>query len=163
MYRWSVLRDAVDADCRLILSWRNHPDVRRQSFTTHEIGAAEHLNWWAAVRADARRLLLVYERDGAACGVVTYDLRDPAGVTWGFYLDVAGLGDGLLAAWIDLEREAIAHAFDVLGARALRGEVLATNLPVRGLHRRNGFVETEEYDRMIDGVARRVVAVELVR
>lgn len=158
-----MLSEAVDDDCRLILGWRNHPEVRKQSFTTHEIGEEEHLRWWAAVMADPQREVLIYARDGVPCGVVTVDLRDPEAAVWGFYLDVDGLGTRALAAWIEIEREAIAHAFDVLGVRTLKGEVLATNLSVRKLHERYGFVETKEYDQMIDGVAQRVITVELAR
>jgi hypothetical protein len=166
-----MLRDATDGDRDTVLGWRNHPRVRRSSFTAHEIGEAEHSGWWAAVRADPARWLLIYEHGGAPSGVVTFALADSgtdpgtdSGVAdWGFYLDVAGLeGRGeLLPAWIGIERDSIAYAFDKIGATVLRGDVLAANAAVWRLHRRCGFTETARYVRAVDGVPHEVVRVEL--
>jgi hypothetical protein len=40
------LRRAEPADVERMRQWRNHPQVRSASLTTHEIGAAEHERWW---------------------------------------------------------------------------------------------------------------------
>jgi hypothetical protein len=50
-----VLRAAIDGDRDVALAWRNHPDVRRVSLTTHVIGADEHRAWWAAATTDPTR------------------------------------------------------------------------------------------------------------
>ncbi len=158
-----MLRLARDGDRDLVLGWRNHPRVRQASFSTGEITPSEHARWWAAVRADPRRRVLVYCHDGAPAGVVTFRLEDDGAATWGFYLDVDGLtGRGsLLPAWIGLERETIAYAFDELGACRLVGEVLARNAPVLALHQRFGFTRTAGYDRDVDGARQPVVEVQL--
>ncbi len=154
-----VLRAAVDADRDIVLPWRNHPSVRRVSLTTHVITPGEHAEWWAAVRADPARRLLIFCDGGTPAGVVLFDLRsDPA--VWSFYLDVAGLGAGLLPAWMRLERAAVAHAFGELGLDRLGGETLATNEQVLALHRRFGFRETRRYERLIDGTPQTVVWTE---
>ncbi|MCK2221434.1 GNAT family N-acetyltransferase [Actinomadura sp. ATCC 31491] len=160
-----MLRDVHDDDLPAMRRWRNHPKVRAASFTTHEIGAAEHARWWAAVRADATRRVLVYDHDGRPAGVVAYSDLSAASATWGFYLDLDGLerSGALLRAWAGLERAAIGHAFGPLGLSVLRGEVLADNEPVRTLHRRFGFAEVAAYRRDVDGVPRDVVAIELRR
>jgi RimJ/RimL family protein N-acetyltransferase len=150
-----VLRAAVDADRDTVLAWRNHPDVRAVSLTTHVIEAEEHAKWWAAVAADPDRHVLIFDD----CGVVIFDLRaEPA--VWSFYLDVAGLGKGLLPAWLRLEKEAVAHAFGVLGVTRLGGETLAANTQVLALHRRFGFREARRYERLIDGTPQTVVWTE---
>ncbi|SDH87544.1 GNAT family N-acetyltransferase [Nonomuraea jiangxiensis] len=158
-----MLRSVQDDDLPVMRRWRNHPRVRAASFTTHEIAEDEHARWWAAIRADADRLVLIYDHEGAAAGVVTYSGLCTGTATWGFYLDHDGLeGSGrLLRAWIGLERAAIEHAFGPLGVTALRGMVLAENEPVRLLHRRFGFVEVGTYQREVDGVPRDVVAIQL--
>ncbi|SEU38127.1 GNAT family N-acetyltransferase [Nonomuraea wenchangensis] len=160
-----MLRGAHDDDLPAMRRWRNHPRVRAASFTTHEIGADEHARWWAAVRADATRRVLIYDHDGVPAGVVAYSDLSPASADWGFYLDLDGLerSGALLRAWAGLEREAIEHAFGPLGLTVLRGEVLADNAPVRSLHRRFGFAEVAAYRRVVDGVPRDVVAIELRR
>ncbi|WP_188191027.1 GNAT family N-acetyltransferase [Nonomuraea sp. SYSU D8015] len=158
-----MLRSVRDDDLPAMRRWRNHPRVRASSFTTHEIGEAEHARWWAAVRADATRRVLIYDHEGAAAGVVAYSSLTRESATWGFYLDLDGLqrAGTLLRAWIGLERAAIDHAFGALGVSALRGEVLADNEPVRALHRRFGFAEVATYRRDVDGAPRDIVAVEL--
>jgi UDP-4-amino-4,6-dideoxy-N-acetyl-beta-L-altrosamine N-acetyltransferase len=160
-----VLRDATADDLEAIRRWRNHPDVRAVSFTTHEIGADEHLSWWRAASADPSRRILVYERFGVPSGVVTLaDLRAGVDATWGFYLDIAGLEERgeLLPAWLEIEREVVAFAFDELGLTRIYGEMLASNQAVRSLHRRFGFTEAGTSVREVDGQPVEVVTIELL-
>lgn len=156
-----MLRAAEEADRAIVLGWRNHPQVRKVSLTTHEITPAEHAAWWGTVAADDRRQLLIFEWQGVPAGVVIFDRRREAerGVTWGFYLDTDGLTQrgALMPAWVALEREAIDYAFDVLGAQTLGGETLATNLPVLQLHKRFGFAVTDRYTTNIDGEPAEVI------
>ncbi len=150
-----MLRPAVDADRDTVLAWRNHPDVRAVSLTTHVITPAEHASWWAAAMADPERHILIYDERG----VVVFDLRtDPA--SWSFYLDVAGLGPRLLPTWLRLEQAAVEHAFGPLGLTRLGGETLADNKQVLALHRRFGFAETRRYERLVDGTPTTVVWTE---
>jgi UDP-4-amino-4,6-dideoxy-N-acetyl-beta-L-altrosamine N-acetyltransferase len=160
-----MLREASDADRDMVLRWRNHPQVRRASFTSHEIDTAEHDRWWSSVRADGTKRLLIYEHGSVPSGVVTLAAADPEAATWGFYLDIDGLNrrGELLQAWIGIERESASYAFDKVGVSVLRGDVLADNTAVRRLHHRCGFAETGTYIREIDGVPREVVRVELRR
>jgi UDP-4-amino-4,6-dideoxy-N-acetyl-beta-L-altrosamine N-acetyltransferase len=160
-----MLREASDADRDMVLRWRNHPQVRRASFTIHEIDSAEHDRWWSSVRADETKWLLIYEHGSVPSGVVTLTATDPEAATWGFYLDIDGLNrrGELLQAWIGIERESASYAFDKVGVSVLRGDVLAANTAVRRLHQRCGFAETGTYIREIDGIPREVVRVELRR
>jgi hypothetical protein len=150
-----VLRQAVEADRDIVLTWRNHPDVRAVSLTTHEIAPEEHAKWWKAALEDPRRHVMIFDD----CGVVIFDLReDPA--SWSFYLDVAGLEGKLLPAWLRLEQAAVDYAFGSLGLTRLGGEQLASNKQVIALHRRFGFKETKRYERLIDGTPQTVVWTE---
>ncbi|MGA5300946.1 GNAT family N-acetyltransferase [Nucisporomicrobium flavum] len=150
-----MLRAAVDADRDTVLTWRNHPDVRAVSLTTHVITPEEHATWWDAALADPRRHILIFDDKG----VVIFDLRaDPP--SWSFYLDVAGLGTDLLPTWMRLEQAAVRYAFGELGLTRLGGETLAANKQVLALHRRFGFRETRRYDRLIDGTPQTVVWTE---
>ncbi|PZG38935.1 GNAT family N-acetyltransferase [Spongiactinospora gelatinilytica] len=161
-----MLRAAEERDLETVRRWRNHPLVREASFTTHEILPAEHARWWAGVRDDPTRRVLIYGDDPPR-GVVTFSGLGgfDRSASWGFYLDLAGLEQdgGLLRAWVGIERAALGHAFGVLGLLILHGEVLAANAAVRELHRRFGFTETSVYHREIDGVSREVVAIRLDR
>ena len=153
-----MLRAATPADRDTVLTWRNHPDVRAVSLTTHEITPEEHATWWDAALADPRRHILIFDDKG----VVIFDLReDPP--SWSFYLDVAGLGKDLLPTWMRLEQAAVRYAFGELGLARLGGETLASNKQVIALHRRFGFTETRRYERLIDGTPQTVVWTERVR
>jgi UDP-4-amino-4,6-dideoxy-N-acetyl-beta-L-altrosamine N-acetyltransferase len=162
-----MLRAIADRELETVRRWRNHPKVRAASFTTHEIGPAEHARWWAEIRTDPTRRVLLYEHAGVPSGVVTFaDLGtlDHSG-SWGFYLDLDGLerAGTLLRAWLGIERAAVEHAFGPLELRTLHGEVLAANEPVRLLHKRLGFTEVGTYSRDVDGVSREVVRIRLDR
>ena len=157
--RLHVLRPAADADRDTVLAWRNHPDVRAVSLTTHVIAPDEHARWWDAALPDPALKILIFEEPDGPAGVVIFDLReDPA--VWSFYLDVAGLGRRLLPAWMRLEQAAVEHAFGTLGVERLGGETLATNKQVLALHKRFGFHETRRYERLIDGTPQTVVWTE---
>lgn len=134
------LRPMAEDDLERVLAWRNHPDVRRWMYTTHEIGMEEHRTWFAASAEDPRRHLLVYELDGEACGFVnvTVDtVADSAGAsaTWGFYL----APDAPRGSGRGLGRAAIDHAFEAMAISELRGEALASNANSIAFHRRLGF------------------------
>lgn len=156
-----MLRPATSDDVETIRRWRNHPKVRRASFTTHEILPEEHRAWWVAVSADPTRTVLVYERSGVPAGVVLFTGVGSDVVEWSKYVDVDGLGSCRAAAWEELEHEAIAYAFDVLGAERIGAATLAANTPVLRLHERTGFVEIRRYITEVDGEPREVVWNEL--
>lgn len=159
-----MLRDATDADRDAMLVWRNHPDVRRASLTTHEISAAEHRAWWERTRDDPTRAVRIFEDDGRPSGVVLLADIDHTvrTATWGFYLDVAGLTARrrLLPAWLALEGAAVTYAFDDLLLDRLGGATLAWNVQVLALHRRFGFREVRRYQQLVDGVPQDVVWTE---
>ena len=154
-----MLRPAEDRDVEPMRRWRNHPQVRRVSLTQHEIGAGEHRAWWAKTSADPARRVLIYERDGQPCGVVTFS--DVAGGSgwWGYYLDNAGLEEAgaLFPAWIAIQREAIRYARDELRLAELHGETLAVNQAAVDFNARLKFVEVERYQRQIGGELAEVI------
>jgi UDP-4-amino-4,6-dideoxy-N-acetyl-beta-L-altrosamine N-acetyltransferase len=158
-----MLRPATEDDLDAIRRWRNHPKVRRASFTTHEISAEEHRRWWDVVRQDPSRRVLIYERAGVAAGVVTFSGLDGEVVEWSKYLDVDGIGSQRSTAWAGLEHEAIDYAFDVLDVSRLGAATLASNTPVLRLHQQVGFTEVRRYVRKVDGEPREVVWNELTR
>ncbi|XVX19324.1 UDP-4-amino-4,6-dideoxy-N-acetyl-beta-L-altrosamine N-acetyltransferase [Actinomycetota bacterium] len=150
-----MLRPATDADRDVMLTWRNHPEVREVSVNQHVIAPEEHAAWWEATKTRPDREVYIYERGGIPSGVVTFfDLDRKAGTSWwGYYLDNAGLEERgqLLPAWIQIQREAKKLAFGELGLHTLEGEVLERNEAVRRFNARNGFEEVERYTHEIDG------------
>lgn len=160
-----MLRRAGEDDLASMLNWRNHPDVRAASFTTHVITPAEHRAWWQRVSHDDARVVLIMERYDVPSGVVTFVLEPGNSAEWGYYLDNVGLDERgeTLPAWLQIERESIAYAFDELGLDELHGEVIAENEAVIRLHRRHGFRETGRQMRDVDGRQVEVVSISMRR
>ncbi|GAA0716868.1 GNAT family N-acetyltransferase [Dactylosporangium roseum] len=164
-----MLRDAFDTDVETIRQWRNHPRTRGASIHTAYITPEGHAQWWTKVRADPTKRVLIFSYRGQDCGVVTFNDHDEAAGTaeWGFFLDVDGLTERgeLLPAWMELEKAAVAYAFDEMRLESFGGRTLAWNKQVIALHRRFGFVEVPEraYTTEIDGQEQSVVWTEKTR
>ena len=64
------LRPMTELDLELVLSWRNHPDIRRYMYTNHQISMHEHHAWFSDAVARPENSLLIYECYGEATGFV---------------------------------------------------------------------------------------------
>ncbi|HEY2345029.1 MAG TPA: UDP-4-amino-4,6-dideoxy-N-acetyl-beta-L-altrosamine N-acetyltransferase [Xanthomonadaceae bacterium] len=138
MTRSSKLRRMLEADLSLVLAWRNHSDVRRWMFTSHEIGIDEHERWFHAIVSDPARHPLIFEMDGSPQGFVQIGPVAAGGnAAWGFYL----APDAPKGCGRSLGEATLAYAFDDLGLHKLSGEVLAFNEASLKFHRHLGFRE----------------------
>lgn len=130
------LRALAEADLPLVLSWRNHPDIRRCMFNQHPIEMSEHQAWFARASADPDTWLYVYESEGMPRGFAKIVRIDGGQVAdWGFY----AAPDAPKGTGSRLGRAVLAQAFDVLGLRKLCAQVLASNERSLEFHRRLGF------------------------
>jgi UDP-2,4-diacetamido-2,4,6-trideoxy-beta-L-altropyranose hydrolase len=108
------LREASTQDGEKILTWRNHPAVRKHSGDGKEIDRAEHAHWLARVLADPDCYLLIGADARGECGVLRYDVkRNTAEVSIYLAPDRLGTGVGLalLAAgerWLAVYRPEVA-------------------------------------------------------
>ncbi len=130
------IRRMVPDDLERVLAWRNHPEVRKYMYTQHEISLAEHARWFERASQDARKHLLIVERNGDALGFVNFSLAGAAAIAdWGFYVspDAPG-GSGRL-----LGQTALAHAFGPLALHKVCGQALAYNERSIRFHLRQGF------------------------
>lgn len=132
------LRVMAAADLEQVLAWRNHPEIRRYMYTTHEIGLSEHRAWFERASQDARKHLLVFESHGDAVGFVNLTELGAHGIAdWGFYVAPdAAKGTGL-----KLGQAALTHAFQTLGLHKVCGQALDFNERSINFHGRLGFVQ----------------------
>ncbi|MFJ3056121.1 UDP-4-amino-4,6-dideoxy-N-acetyl-beta-L-altrosamine N-acetyltransferase [Herbaspirillum sp. NPDC087042] len=135
----SVLRPMNQADLEMVLSWRNHPEVRRHMYNQTEISLEEHSRWFAGAAKDTRRHLLVFEQAGRAAGFVNLLEDAPGQAYWGFYL----APDAARGTGRELGACAVAYAFEELALQRIWGEVLAENSVSQKFHERLGFVLEE--------------------
>lgn len=164
-----MLREADESDVDTIRRWRNHPKTRAASIYTAFITEEGHAQWWSRVQSDPAKSVFIFSHNGHDCGVVMFNDHDEtaASAEWGFFLDVDGLEERgeLLPAWMELEKAAVAYAFDEMKLTSVGGRTLAVNKQVLALHRRFGFVEVPErrYTTEIDGEEQLVLWTEKTR
>jgi UDP-4-amino-4,6-dideoxy-N-acetyl-beta-L-altrosamine N-acetyltransferase len=130
------MRSMRQADLGLVLSWRNHPEVRRYMKTQHEITLHEHQHWFNSAAQNSQKHLLIFEIDQLPLGFVNFTGLGDSGIAdWGFYSAPEapkGIGRQLGAA-------AIAHAFAQLKLHKVCGQAFAYNQRSIQLHLSLGF------------------------
>jgi UDP-4-amino-4,6-dideoxy-N-acetyl-beta-L-altrosamine N-acetyltransferase len=138
-----------ESDLEQVLKWRNHPDVRSYMYSTHEIRMDEHRAWYAHASKNPAKALLIYERDGQACGFVNITrTRCPAVADWGFYL----APDAPRGSGRGLGTHALNYAFAQLGLHKVCGQALGFNARSIAFHTRLGFTEEGRLrDQHFDG------------
>jgi UDP-4-amino-4,6-dideoxy-N-acetyl-beta-L-altrosamine N-acetyltransferase len=135
------IRSMTEGDLPMVLTWRNHPEVRRFMLTQHEISLSEHAQWFhRAVKDTTRRLLIVQEFDNPI-GYVQFSGVAPGGVAdWGFYASPdAAKGRGR-----KIGTSALDFAFDHLKLHKVCGQTFASNQASIRFHERLGFKREAE-------------------
>lgn len=136
-----LIRTLEPSDLSLVLSWRNHPQIRRYMFTQHEISLDEHKNWFAKASQVASRRLLIVEDEHIPIGYVQFSNVVEGGVAdWGFYASPeAPKGTGR-----KLGTTALNHAFRQLHLHKVCGQAIAFNSSSIAFHQRLGFKQEGE-------------------
>ncbi len=131
-----LIRDLKECDLENILSWRNHPDVRKFMFSQHEISREEHWNWYFKSSQDKSRRLLIVENCAKAIGFVQFSKISNIGIAeWGFYVDPKspkGMGK-------KLGLTALNYAFDKLKLFKICGQAVQENYASIAFHKYFGF------------------------
>lgn len=130
------VRPMTVSDLEQVLQWRNHPDVRRYMYTTHEISSSEHSEWYARASVNPAVTLLIYQQDGQAQGFVSFSrTRSWPVAEWGFYLAPdAPKGSGRALAG-----QALNYAFTEMMLQKVCGQALGFNKRSIGFHTALGF------------------------
>ena len=136
-------------DLEQVLTWRNHPDIRRYMYTQHEISLEEHTRWFERASQDGKRHLLVYEQDTIPLGFISVHEIAGGGIAdWGFYV----APDAEKGTGMQLGQAALLYAFKEAGLHKLCGEALIYNERSIGFHQKLGFTrEGTLRDQHFDG------------
>lgn len=143
------LRPMTESDLEQVLQWRNHPEVRRYMYTTHEIRLEEHRQWFMNATTNPAIELLIYEQGGKAQGFVNITrTRCPEVADWGFYL----APDAPKGSGRELGKQALNYAFTELSLHKVCGQALEFNERSIAFHNRLGFTEEGRLrDQHFDG------------
>lgn len=136
MHNACLIRPVVHADLPILLTWRNHPDVRQFMLSQHEISLKEHLQWFASVSIDPSRKLMIIEDTTQPIGFVQFSNVADGGIAdWGFYTRPgAKKGTGR-----ELGLIALNYAFQSLKVHKVCGRAIESNKSSIILHKRLGF------------------------
>lgn len=121
----------------LMLEWRNHPDIRKNMYTTHIISKDEHHSWFESIQNNDSKEYFIFYRDNTPSGIIGFTDIDTHKLecTWAFYANPEAVrGTGSL-----MEFHAIEYVFNNKKLQKLNCEVLAFNKPVIKLHTKFGF------------------------
>lgn len=130
------VRPMTEMDLEQVLSWRNHPDVRRYMYTQHEISREEHAGWFARASQDPERHLLMFEIDATPFGFINIHQIASGGIAnWGFY----AAPDAPEGTGRALGQAAMRYTFEAAGLHKLCGQVLAFNERSIQFHLNLGF------------------------
>ena len=146
-----ILRPMTEADLEQVLEWRNHFEVRRYMYTTHEISLEEHRNWFAGVSKNPAVNLMIYEHLDQALGYVNITrVRCHEVADWGFYV----APDAPKGTGRSLGKQALSYAFTELGLHKVCGQALGFNYRSIAFHKALGFLEEGRLrDQHFDGTA----------
>ncbi len=126
-------RELEEQDLELVLSWRNHPDIRGYMYHQHEIMMDEHRRWFEQNKANPSSFLLMFETT-IPLGFVSFK-KTGACVEWGFYTAPdAPKGTGTL-----LGEAALQYAFEKIEVHKVCGQALGYNQASKRLHQKIGF------------------------
>ena len=139
----------VHADLDRVLAWRNHPNVRGNMFSQHEISMDEHQRWFELNLLDPKKHLLIFEVKQQPLGVVNFNEAGNDGVAeWGFYV----APDAPKGSGRKLGRAALNHAFTNLKLNKVCGQALGYNIRSIKFHKSLGFQqEAILLDKYFDG------------
>lgn len=134
-----TFRRAKIDDAQLILAWRNHPSIRKNSFSQQKIDLKTHLEWFEKSMASKEVVILLVEENASPIGVVRFDLdvkRNTAKIN--IFLSPLHQGRGLGKKILF---SAMQWLKDGLGYQHFEAESLAHNLASIALFRSLGFQE----------------------
>ncbi|EDM47384.1 UDP-4-amino-4,6-dideoxy-N-acetyl-beta-L-altrosamine N-acetyltransferase [Marinobacter algicola] len=140
-----------ETDLERVLQWRNHPDVRRYMYTTHEISLEEHKSWFARTRSNPSISLLIFEQCGEPCGFVSIvRSRSRKIADWGFYT----APDAPKGTGRKLGQCALEYGFNELALHKLCGQALGFNESSINFHKALWFTEEGRLrEQHFDGIA----------
>ena len=145
-----LIRSMTEDDLPMVLTWRNHPEVRRFMLTQHEISMTEHLQWFNRVAHDSTRCLLIVQEHDNPIGYVQFSDVSPGGIAdWGFYARpeaVKGNGQKIGTSALDF-------AFSQLKLHKVCGQTIAINQASIRFHEKLGFKREAELrdQKLING------------
>ena len=128
--------DLTIEEKKMVLSWRNHPDIKRWMYTDSDISLENHLNFIDSLKDRKDKLYFLVKKDDEYIGVINFTDIKVESLEMGIYSrpSAKGLGSILLKTIIE-------YAFDTLKIKRIFAEVFSENSRAYNLYKKYGFNE----------------------
>lgn len=139
-----TLRPIEETDLEDIMRWRMDEDITRYMNTNPKLTLAGQKVWLQGIRANTDVRYWLIEVDGKPAGVINLTgLDNPEGnLGWAYYMGEKKLRS--IQTALSLEMSMYDYVFDVLGKKAVYGDVFSLNKGVIQLHKLCGCEIVEE-------------------
>ena len=133
--------DLSNDEKKIILEWRNNPNIKKWMYTQDDITPESHLNFIDSLKNSKEKLYFLVKKEDENIGVIYFTNLTKKEVYFGLYANptIKILGVGRI-----LEELSIDFAFNSLNARKLKLEVFEDNIQVINLHRKYNFKKSGE-------------------
>lgn len=139
-----TLREIRESDLEDIMRWRMDEEISRYMNTNPKLTLEVQEKWLAGIRANPDVRYWMIQVEGQPAGVINLTgLDNPEGdLGWAYYMGEKRLRS--IQRALSLEMSMYDHVFDVLGKRAVYGDVFSLNKGVIQLHKLCGCEIVEE-------------------
>ena len=128
---------------KMILDWRNHPNIKKWMYNQKEISLDSHLNFIESLKSFKDKIYFLVKMNKEYIGVIDFTKIDYKNKLTYFglysnpYSKTTGIGTILLKTIIN-------YAFNVLNMNILKLEVFETNKKALNLYKKFKFKKTGE-------------------
>lgn len=133
--------DLTNDEKKMILEWRNNPDIKKWMYTEKDITFENHLNFLDNLKISTDKLYFLVKKDNTYSGVIYFINLTRTDAHFGLYSNPSTkiFGIGRI-----LEEISINFAFNSLKIRRLKLEVFEENVRVINLHKKYNFKKSGE-------------------
>ena len=134
-----------EAECRMVLEWRNHPNIRNYMSNKNIITKEEHLNFIKRLEQDNKKKYFLIKEGDEYLGVIDFIDIERGSCEFGLYATPYNHKKGVGSLLLE---EIIRYAFDELKVKKIRAKLYKENKKALGLYEKYGLkttCEDEEY------------------
>jgi UDP-4-amino-4,6-dideoxy-N-acetyl-beta-L-altrosamine N-acetyltransferase len=124
---------------KMILEWRNHPDVRKWMYTDNKISLINHLKFIESLKNTKDKLYFLLQNETESVGVFDFIDITKDSCEFGLYAN-----PNLRAMGKIIMNEIIKYAFEVLKVSKLKAGILKDNKKAVSLYRSYCFQELDK-------------------